>query len=223
MTRAERSDPHCRWPDGVDSFAGEAPWRRIAVLGDSIAAGTTEPVGGYSDVDAISRVLRALRGDHWPIRTINLGEPGLRLSEIIDRQLPTALRSAPDLAIIGAGGNDALSRHFDPARAHDELTALVAPLAAAGAQIVTIGLFDLPRSGLIPDPPASAMATRLDQLDELTARVAGHHGGVHTANHRHPLAADPTIFASDGIHANARGHAIAAATLITALMQLRKQ
>lgn len=221
MTHTGHTDPHSRWPQDMDSFLKQAPWRRIAVLGDSIAAGTTEPVDGYSDTDAVSRVICVLRGEHWSIRTANLGEPGLRLGEIIDRQLPTALRFGPDLVVVGAGGNDALSRRFDPAHAEEQLTALLAPLAAAGAQVVTIGLFDLPRSGLIPDPPAAGMAARLDKLDEITARVARQHHGVHTANHHHPLAADPSIFASDRLHANARGHAIAAVTLITALMELR--
>jgi len=113
-----------------------------------------------------------------------------------------------------------MSRGFDDTRTYDQLTALAAPLTAAGAQLVTIGLFDLARSGLVPPPHAAAMADRFDHLDTITARVAAHHHGVHTANHHHPLAADPSIFASDHIHANARGHAVAASTLIRALMTL---
>jgi hypothetical protein len=35
--------------------------------------------------------------------------------------------------------------------------------------------------------------------------------------HHHPRAADPEIFASDRMHANARGHAIAFAAIVRAL------
>lgn len=84
---------------------------------------------------------------------------------------------------------------------------------------MTIGLFDLARSGLIPEPYAVPMAQRFDSLDALTCRVAADHGGVHVDNHHHPLANDAGIFASDRIHCNARGHAIAAANLVMALSE----
>jgi hypothetical protein len=50
------------------------------------------------------------------------------------------------------------------------------------------------------------------------AAVIGHElGAVHVKNRHHPLAADPSLFASDRVHGNARGHAIAAANLLRAL------
>jgi len=216
----EDSDPHCRWPPGAAELIESAPWRRIVVLGDSVAAGIREPLAGYRDLDGVGRVAQALRAAHWSFRYRNLGVRDLRLAEIRDTQLCPALEFEPDLVIVAGGGNDAMKRTFDETRTRHELTSTVAPLVAHGAQLITVGLFDLARSGHVPQPYAASMADRFDPLDSLTALVAAEHFGVHTANHRHPLAADPSIFASDRVHANARGHAIAAATLVEALLKL---
>jgi lysophospholipase L1-like esterase len=213
----ETSDPYCRWPAGSATLMRSAPWRRLVVLGDSVAAGIREPLDGYRDLDAAGRVAEALAAAHPSFSYRNLGERDLRAAEIRERQLRPALDLRPDLVIVAAGGNDALRRSFDEERFIDELTSIVRPLVAQGAQLVTIGLFDLARSGLVPEPYAGPMAERFDRLDVLTGRITAEHGGVHVDNHSHPLAADPAIFASDRIHCNARGHAIAAANLAEAL------
>jgi lysophospholipase L1-like esterase len=98
-----------------------------------------------------------------------------------------------------------------------ELVDVLAPLRTAGAQPVTVGPFDLPRSGLVPASHATAMAERFDRLDAVMRAVAAELEAVHVDTHHHPLAADPGIFSSDGHHANARGHAVAAAAIATAL------
>ena len=216
----ETSDPYCRWPTGSATLMRSAPWRRLVVLGDSVAAGIREPLEGYRDLDAAARVAEALATAHPSFSYHNLGERDLRTAEIRERQLRPALDLRPDLVIVAAGGNDALRRSFDEERFRDDLTSIIRPLVAQGAQLVTIGLFDLARSGLVPDPYAGPMAERFDRLDMLTSRVAIEHGGVHVENHGHPLAAEPGIFAGDRIHCNARGHAIAAANLAGALGSL---
>ncbi|AWS43400.1 SGNH/GDSL hydrolase family protein [Streptosporangium sp. 'caverna'] len=213
-------DPYCRWPAGSATLMRSAPWRRLVVLGDSVAAGIRGPLDGYRDLDAAARVAEALGAAHPSFSYHNLAERDLRTAEIRDRQLRPALELHPDLAVISAEGNDALRRSFDEERFHDELTSIIRPLVAQGTQFVTIGLFDLARSGLVPDPHAGPMAERFDRLDALTSRITDEYGGVHVGNHGHPLAADPGIFADDRIHCNARGHAIAAANLVTALAAL---
>jgi lysophospholipase L1-like esterase len=213
----EMFDPYCRWPAGSATLMRSVPWRRLVVLGDSVAAGIREPLDGYRDLDVAARVAEALAAAHPSFSYHNLGERDLRAAEIRERQLRRALDLQPDLVIVAAGGNDALRRSFDEERFRDDLTSIISPLVDQGAQVVTIGLFDLPRSGLVPDPDAGPMAERFDRLDTLTSRTAVEHGGVHVDNHSHPLAADPGIFASDRIHCNARGHAIAAVNLVRAL------
>lgn len=220
MIELEKFDPYCQWPAESEALIRAATWRRLVVLGDSVAAGIREPLEGYRDLDGTARIAEALRTAHPSFAYHNLGERNLRIAEIRERQLRPALELQPDLAIVAAGGNDALARSFDEDHVARELRSLVTPLVEHGALLVTVGLFDLPRSGLVPEPYAAPMAERFDRLDALTAQIAAEHGGVHADNHHHPLTADRGIFASDGIHVNARGHAIVAANLMRALVGL---
>jgi len=194
-----------------------APWRRLAVLGDSVAEGVREPVEGYRDLSFSDRVAQDLRAVNPGLEYLNLGYRGLRLPEIVRGQLQPALDFDPDLAIVIGGANDALSRSFHERAVRRGLETLIAPLTGRGATVVTIGLFDLGRSGLVDEPYAAALTERMDELDRITRKVAADYGAIHVDSHRHPLAADPGIFSSDRIHANARGHAVAEATIVRAL------
>ena len=212
----EHDDPDCIDPAEAADLLRDAPWRRLLVLGDSVAAGIREPLAGYRDASFADRVAAILASDRPGFAYLNLGRRDLMLDEIRRTQLAPGLAFEPDLAIVVAGGNDALRRSFDDDAARAGLTAIVAPLAER-AQIVTIGLFDLPRSGLAPAGIAPGAVERFDRLDAITAEVAAEHGAVHVDTHHHPRAADPAIFSSDLIHANARGHAIAAAAIVRVL------
>ena len=222
MTISEIHPLEATDPDGLDDadaveLLRATPWRRMIVLGDSVAAGIREPVDGYRDQGFADHVGDALLAAHPEGAFRNLGVRDLRLAAIRDTQLPVALEFGPDLAMVIGGGNDALARSYDSGRVAHELREIVVPLSEAGAFVVTIGLFDLARSGLLPPEYAPAMTARFDELDSITAAVAEEVGALHVDTHHHPRAADPAIFASDRMHANARGHAIAFAAIVSAL------
>lgn len=210
----EAADPDCIDPAAAIDMLRGAPWRRMVVLGDSVAAGVRDAVPGYVDEAFANRVGDTLveAADGFTYR--NLAVPQLRLAEIRDQQLTPALAEGPDLALIVGGGNDALGKRFAEERIRRGLEEIVLPLAEAGAYVVTIGMFDIFRSGLIPDEYALPMIERFDRLDAITAEVAEAVGGHHVDTHRHPRAADPAIFASDLMHATTRGHAIAYAAIV---------
>ncbi|EHN10779.1 lipolytic enzyme G-D-S-L [Patulibacter medicamentivorans] len=213
----EDLDPTAIAPDAAAALLASSPWHRLVVAGDSVAAGVREPRAGYRDQSWSDRLVAALSADGRPLSATNLGVRGLRVREIHDRQLQAALDHRPDLVVLSAGANDALSRRFDPVALRGELRALLEPLVDSGARVVTIGLFDLPRSGLLPEPHATRLAYAFEALDAITRELAGTLGALHVDSHHHPLAADPGIFSSDLMHANARGHAIAAAEIVRAL------
>jgi lysophospholipase L1-like esterase len=213
----ETDDPYCAWPPGWRDRILASRWRRLVAVGDSVALGIREPVPGYRDLDGIGRVAQALSEVHPDAFYRNFGQRDLRTAEIRRNQSEAALSARPDVVIVSAGGNDALARSFDERVFTDEFRLLIEPFAASGALLVTMGLFDLARSGLVPEPHASRMAERFDLLDSLTAEICRSYQGVHLDNHHHPCSGDRSIYASDGIHANVRGHAIAAATLVRAL------
>jgi lysophospholipase L1-like esterase len=213
----EAADPDCIDPAVAAALLHDAPWERMVVLGDSVALGVREPLPGYRDASFADRVADALRARPRAFAYQNFGVRYLRLAEVRDTQLDLALALEPDLAIIAGGGNDALRRSFDPDRTRRELDEIVGALARRGATVVTTGLFDLARSGILPAEIADPMRERFDLLDDVTAVVAADHGAIHVDTHHHPRASDPGIFASDLMHANARGHAIAAAADVEAL------
>lgn len=215
----EADDPDCRTPGELAALLRDAPWRRLVVLGDSVAIGIREPTSGYRDLSFADRVAEALGDGRGGFAYQNFGVRDLRLAEIRDTQLDLALALQPDLAIVVAGGNDALRRSFDHDRIAAGLREIVKPLAAAGALVVTIGLFDLARSGLVSEEYAPALIERFDHLDAITAQVVAEVGGLHVDTHHHPRAADPGIYSSDLIHANSRGHAIAATAIVETLAE----
>ncbi|MGW6917245.1 SGNH/GDSL hydrolase family protein [Kitasatospora sp. NPDC054939] len=213
---AELSDPYCIAPDSAAELLRDLPWNRLAVLGDSVTAGVMDPLPGYRDRSFADRFSDALAATRPGFAAVNLAEPHLLLGAIRDQQLAPALEFEPDVVMVSAGGNDAF-RSFDPETLRADLASLLTPLAGSGALVITIGLFDLARSGLVPPEHAGAAARRFDALDRITAGLTHSLGGVHIDTHHHPLAADPAIYAADRVHANARGHAVAFAAIATTL------
>ena len=219
----ELDNPDCRWPDEAADLIRNAPWRRVCVLGDSVAEGVREPVPGYRDLDGIGRVVEALRAAHPDLEHLNLGERNLTIAQVRDTQLQRALAAKPDLAIVAAGANDAFSRGFDPERVEADLDSLLAPLAEQGAQLVTMGLFDIGRTGLLPEPLSERLTKNFELLDQITERVVTRYGGTHTANHHHAMTASREVMCSDSVHINAHGHAISGVNLVKAMLRLPDQ
>ena len=221
MAPAELRDPHCLTLAAGAALVDGHPFRSVVVMGDSVAAGVREPTPGYLDLSTADRLEAALSASRPELSFANLGVVGLRIAEVSATQLVPALAREPDLAVVSAGGNDALARSFDAGRAAGELAHLAAKLSDAGALVVLVGLFDLGGSGLLAPETGRWMTERFATLDDVMHTVADEVPGcVVTDNRSHPLAQDPSIFSSDLMHCNARGHAVAAATLLRDVRRL---
>jgi lysophospholipase L1-like esterase len=194
-----------------------APWRRVAVLGDSIAEGVREPCDGYLDLSWIDRIADPLRAVAPGLTVMNLGVRDLLAAEVRERQVDAALAFRPDLAIVAAGGNDALRRSFAPEQVSRELDGIVGPLRQAGADVLMIELMDIVASGLVPAEYAGPLDERMRALAEITRAVADRQGAMLVEMRRHPASADPAVYSSDRLHLNARGHAIVAAEAVRVL------
>jgi lysophospholipase L1-like esterase len=205
----EWADPHVANDEELARLLGPAvPWERVVVLGDSIAAGVREPSPGYRDLSWVDRLAAGLAIARPGAMVHNLGRRDLTAAEVREAQLDAALALGPDLAIVAAGGNDLLRRKFDPNLVRDELSAILGPLRAAGADVLTFGLLDNTGTGLVPERFVTVLRERLVELADVTRAVSTAVGGWHVSLREHPAAADVDIFASDGLHLNARGHAI---------------
>ena len=181
-------------------------WHRIAVLGDSIAVHRGDPVDGYPTRTWAERLVLALAPDEYR----NFGVSGARAAQIRAGQLAPALTFRPDLAILAAGANDAARRSFRPDLVEPDLAGMIGALSRSGALVVTLGCFDLSRT------LGAETAGRLRNLGRLTERLSHRHGGLHIDFSEHPEQRDG-VLGADGLHINARGHAVVAATLLTAL------
>jgi lysophospholipase L1-like esterase len=220
----EQKDPHCLSDADVDRLLAGAPWRRFVVVGDSIAEGVLEPVEGYRPQGWTDRLADALRRQQPELAYLNLARRGLRARHVRETQLGPALEFRPDLAAVVCGGNDLLVEHFDPGKVERELDRLVAAFKDAGAEVITSTLYDITKALQMPPEYGAQLEERLHELFERIGCVADRHRTLHVDFHDHPACADPGIYSSDFQHANARGHAVAAAGVIERLGgRLRQQ
>jgi lysophospholipase L1-like esterase len=200
-----------------------SPWERVVVVGDSIAEGLREPVAGYRDLSWAERLAAGFALARPGAVQFNVGRRNLTAAGIRAAQLETALALHPDLVVVTAGGNDTLQRTWDADRVAEDLRALLVPLRESGADVLTMDLFDTTNNPYIADRYAVVMAARLTELVDVTRAVSAEVGGRHARLRDHPAAGDPDIFATDGLHLNARGHAIVAACLARRLGAARPQ
>ncbi|MDI2124870.1 SGNH/GDSL hydrolase family protein [Yinghuangia seranimata] len=218
MTTTPFRNDHYRldFADETRLLAG-AHWERLVVLGDSIAEGIGEATEGFPDQGWADSVADALRRARPGLAYLNLGTRDLRADAVRKTQLDAALAFGPDLAIVVAGGNDLLRGRFEVEPVAAEVEAMVEALAATGADVVTVGLYDCTGSPYIPDEFRAPLTARIHELNDATWDIALRHGALHLDFTNDPGSADPSLYGSDGLHGNRRGHSYTAAVAVRAL------
>jgi lysophospholipase L1-like esterase len=218
---AELADPDCLADGEAAGLLAGHPWRRFAVLGDSVANGPVSEVAGFCPLRWTDRVAAELSATAPPgFDYRNFGVSGLLTREVRDTQLAPALDFGPDLALVLCGGNDAFRRSYTEQRAAEvaeELAGILEPLRASGAQLATICIFDVSHSPAVPDGFRLELRERLARLAEHARATAARFDCVHIDLARHRRATDPSLYSPDGRHGNSRSDAIAAAELVRAL------
>jgi lysophospholipase L1-like esterase len=215
--RREGEDPYVAGDGALAALLAGVRWRRVVALGDSIVQGVRDAVPGYRNRSWVDRVGAALRLAEPAAEVHNLGWRDLTAAQVRAAQLGPALALAPDLALVVAGGNDLLRRGFDPGALHADLVSIVAPLRMAGAEVLTMDLWDITVSAHVAPRYRDVMRERLEDYVSVARAVAAEQDTIHVRLREHPAATDPSVFASDGLHLNARGHAIVAAEVVRAL------
>jgi lysophospholipase L1-like esterase len=195
----EWADPYVLPDHELAALVG--PWERVVLVGDSTVEGVRGPVPGYRDLSWADRLALAFGRARPGSDIINLGRRGLTAAQVRDAQLERALDAEPELAIVVAGGNDVLlGLPLEPAVA--AMSAMVEAFKDAGAEVLTMDLVDDGR-GLASFAPLSEAVLAL--------------GAWHAPLRDGPLARERDLYAPDGLHLNARGHAIVAADVGKAL------
>jgi lysophospholipase L1-like esterase len=213
----EATDPYCLRPGESGKLLTGHPWRRFVVLGDSVAEGLCEPVDGYSELQWAGRIAAELRAVQSDLVYLNLGVSGLRTREILATQLEPALLFGPDLALVVGGGNDAFPATYDAERVDRELALMITTLQGTGADVMTLGMFDVSYSPAVVDWLRPGLRQRMRTLSDHTAALAAQFGTIHIHLTDHPLSTDPTLYSTDGRHGTARSDAIATAETLRAL------
>jgi lysophospholipase L1-like esterase len=213
----EATDPYCLRPGESAKLLTGHPWRRFVVLGDSVAEGLCEPVDGYSELQWADRIAAELSAVQPDLVYLNLGVSGLRTREILATQLEPALLFGPDLALVIGGGNDAFPATFDAERVDRELALMITTLQGTGADVMTLGMFDVSYSPAVVEWLRPGLRQRMRTLSDHTAALAKQYDTIHIHLTDHPLSTDPTLYSTDGRHGTARSDAVATAETLRAL------
>jgi acyl-CoA thioesterase-1 len=171
---------------------------RIAVLGDSLAAG----YGLKPEQSFPARLEAALKAQGRTVSVLNQGVSGDTTAGGLDR-VDWMLADKPDIVLVELGANDAL-RGIDPRVTEKNLATIVEKLKSAGVTVWLAGML-APRN-LGPD--------YVTAFDGLYGRIA--------ETYRVPLypfildgvAQDPALNQGDGIHPNPKGAQIVADRLL---------
>lgn len=190
------------------------PWHSYVAIGDSFTEGLDDPHAetgtfrGWADLVA-SRL--AARSPDFGYA--NLAIRGRLFDNVVDEQVPPALRMQPDLISFAAGGNDALRRGFQAERLLARLDHVIRTLRASGADVVVFRFADvtkrLPGQRMIL-PRVHAMNQKVGELaDEYGAKLVDLWADSEFDN--------PALWSVDRLHLNSSGHERVAAHVLSAL------
>lgn len=168
-------------------MAAVPPGSTVLALGDSITFGT-----GAAPETSYPTVLAQLTG--WKI--VNAGIPGDTSAGALAR-LPGLLQEhAPQLVIVGIGGNDFL-RRFPTAETRANIRAICQQAAAGGAQVLLVGI---PEANMLAAVGRSLSDHAMYEELAKELKIPLHAQGWAKVLGNPDLRSDP-------IHANAQGYA----------------
>lgn len=204
------ASPFAPPPPGDQRFGPEGgPPLRLVVLGDS-----TTVAQGAEPEDGIAHGAAELltRGGERRVLLRNLGVSGATWADVLAEQAEPAAALRPDVVFVSSGANDVLGGRSAAAVA-DDVEHVVTGLrrAVPGVTVVITGVPDLGTPPRIPQPLRWLVARRAEHVDRAVARAAERLdvARVPIAQRTGPaFRADPSLFAGDGFHPDARGYAV---------------
>jgi lysophospholipase L1-like esterase len=208
--RTARRTPRLDPASGADrgTVAGAVPLLRLAVIGESTAAG----VGAAEHERALPGFLagalqrRSRRGVAWVVAGKN-GATARRVGTDLVPALAAEQHGAPpDIVVVTVGINDLMRRR--PLKTWTaDLTELIGALRGRyrDAEVIVAGMPPVHRFPALPQPLRLVMGGRARAMDRIMREVARANGAVHVPMDP-DMAADRTRFASDGFHPSPDGY-----------------
>jgi lysophospholipase L1-like esterase len=175
---------------------------RYVALGDSTVEGLEDPGPDGVYVGWADRLAVHLDALHPGLTYANLAVRGLTAGEVRRTQLDRAVSLRPDIAVVVAGVNDVLRPWFDRDALREDLFAMHAALADAGARVATFTMPDMTRVA----PLAVVLRRRIETLNDVARQTGSRYGTAVADLAADPLASDPALWHDDRLHANSEGH-----------------
>jgi lysophospholipase L1-like esterase len=189
-------------------------WRSYVAVGDSFTEGLDDPYPDGTQFRGWANLLAArLSRDTPDFRYANLAIRGKVLDDVVDAQLPVALRLRPDLVSFAAGGNDALRRGFAGARLAERLEHVVKLIHDSGADVMIFKFADV--TGRLPG--RRLILPRMTLLNGMAGDLAAKYGAKLVDLWTDDEFRNPALWSVDRLHMNAYGHRRVAAHAATAL------
>ena len=196
-----------------------SPRLRIVALGDS---SVTAP--GVEVDDSWIRRLAAHFANRYRVELCSVAVGGSKARDVRYTQVPAALATRGDVAILSVGSNDAM-RMTPIARYEEDLAATVADLSRGFARITIMGIGDLGTLPRLPSLAKTVARTRGRSVDRAIRRVAAQHRHVVKSKAWgpawHGFDDDPLgMFSGDLFHASGQGHLVFSRAGIAAVERL---
>jgi len=212
MRLTEETDPFCLPPTGAAELLAGAPWRRFAVIGDSLSAGVGAPSAGYASLGWADRVADVLRRGRPDLAYLNTAVVGATTEHTVESQLGRAIAFGPDLLHLPCGANDLFGREPDFAAIEAGLRRLYTLAAGIGAQLMT---FTLGRAFVVRK--FADWGDRVATVNAIVRALGDEYDAVLVDMWDHPVNDRPDLLSPDRIHFAAAGQAVMAAEVIRAL------
>jgi lysophospholipase L1-like esterase len=186
---------------------GQGTPLRFAVLGDS----TSVSQGSAYDEGYVMAAVNYLGQTHT-VTWANFGVSGARAADVAASQAPKAAELAADMALVAVGANDA-THLTDVAEVRASLVKTISTLRGTNpdVRIIVTGSPDMGSPRRLPQPLRWLAGKRTQSLNTMVVELARQERLTFA-----PIAArtgpafreDPTLFAADNFHPNARGYAL---------------
>ncbi len=177
-------------------------FQSFVAMGDSFTEGMSDigPNGryrGWADL-----VADRLSESNVGMTYANLAVRGRLFDDVVDDQIPAALRLRPDLVSFAAGGNDALRPGFQPAKMASRLHEAIRVLTASGATVLLLTSSTV--NSRLPAP--GFLRGRFAAFNEIIRKVGARHGATVVDLWLDDSFQDSRLWYKDRLHMSTLGH-----------------
>jgi lysophospholipase L1-like esterase len=196
-------------------------WQNYIAIGDSVTAGTGDPVQGMEMHGWTDGLADWLATQNPGFTYTNLGWAGSTTRDVLRNQLPLVLEGQPDLVSVTTGANDARDPAWTLNAFTREFNALLQPIADQGTVILTMtypGLrLVIPRGWNNLHVQWQLYFERMKDTNAVIRNISAHLDACLLDLENSAQAQDPSHISTDLIHPNALGHKFAGEVAIQIL------